>query len=1157
MPSTVPNIPTTSNMQPFGHYGPFRGMLTLPPAEFVPADSFVDLYNCIVDGGKVTVRPGLTGSVSNIAGGFTTVRGSINLPAKIVVDTTPGGTASDVVYYTFGTGGTAGVSSVRSDGSSPTALFTFTGARTAVDLDHTTSPKKLYMSATDAIYSGNSDGSGAITTVLTKTGFNIQSMAVWAAQDRIYYGSGNTGNSATSGLWRSTRAGGSDTQLVPGVVHGLTRIPTGMSLDVSGGYLYVSVHDGVTPAVGPRIARYTVTGSESASDFSNSLVSSTTTHRPIAVHFDSASGRLYWIEYDGTGVYYIRSSIPTSGGVTGLNLNPVQTHYVLSSGFTASSVFNDGSGNVLYLTNNIASAIASAGSIVRSDASSSAITSTFWWKRSRVGIEAANTVGDLMFVQLMNTTAGGSTFHAYFPTTGNSVALTPGYTRGTSNAAPDLFVMPTRTADPTATDPFIPAGDYCRVSCAYTAGGLDSSQGGVLVGTPSRGAYMFNYRVPETASRNEKQFLYVTGNPTGGTFQLILNTANTANIPFSTNSTTFASNIQTALNNLLGPSSVTVTVPGSVNYFDSTSAPAIQIEFTGNGYNDRGLPFLRPTNESLTGGSLNPRVVMSRFAAVAPTLADFDYKGRSYPYGILWLRPCGLPTPATPTVNVVSGSVLTGYYEYAISYYSSQLNVESPLAVAQPVTLSGQMAFVNWTNPSTHYFRDTFGSPRFDGGPVIDLVRVWRRRLGVSATDPTGRDAYFYLVDEVPARRESHPDRRPESGANALDRGRIYVSKSYPPDNAQYVETHDNHAYYGDGDSLTLWVSRGPFIGGVSGGEFGHEYVDASSYFVLDDNAPSDSGITAVRSFGRNLLVWSDDACFVADTLDVDGGGLVVNKLESAPGCASHWCVAASTPLPDLPGGAIFYPHPKGSVYLFDGSSARTGGRAPLRPYIDAFSQVTWKKTTLGAETYPSWYYASACVDPRGNRVILTAPLQNGTFETYTFGFDDSAWTRWSIPATSLVLGRETNSADATYFAVPTVFVGLGNTFAKLREGLGDLGTPISWHALTGKLSADAPFTGKTWGNGGVMVKASATGNAASAQMTVTGYLDGTQRFTTTQTLPGSDSQGMIPFSAHTGIARHFQLRLSGSVGDGVARPELLGYFVMAAPSGVDGRVTP
>lgn len=1133
-----------ADMMPFGFHGASGGMLTLPVPEMVPPGQWVDLYNCVVDGGTVTLRPGLNIATTVSFTNINTVLGSLNLPVALVVDTSPSGVVDDLVYYTWGTTGVAGVSRVEADGSNSTLLFSYSTVRRAIDLDTVASPNKIIIGGSTEILSGNSDGSGALSTIITKAGGDIQALKAWPSASRIYY-TNKQASSSDNGIWRATTTGASDTRM-----KGDSTVPVNtyscLALDQVNGYLYVGVYSVTgTPTI-KNIRRYTVTGSETNSAFVASEQIVSIEARPIAMHYDAADERLYWIEYDGTSNYDVKSGIPGIYGGSeffppAFGFADQRTHYRFTSTDAPSSIFSDSSQETLYLARNIAS----TGSIVRTS-SSDTIRELVWWKRSLIGVAEAS-IGDFALMQIANTTTGNSNFAVWETASDEALQLTPGYTRGTAADAPDLFVMISRTANPSSTDPILNQGDFSRISSAYMGGGLDSNQGGILLGT-TQGAYVFNYRAPEESTQNEQQLIYFVGAPTGGTFRLILNSSDTGDITYSTNSTTLASNIQTALNTLLGASSVTVSTTNFPNIYDSTSASPIAVEFTGNGYNDRGLPFLRPGTTALTGGAGMTLIVRRS--------NDITTKGRSYPYGIYWLRPAGLPTPAAaPTLGVSSSGPLTGYYEYAISYYSSQLKLESPLSPLATVSPSSQFVDVSWTLPSTHYFTNTFSTPRFDGGPVIDKVRVWRRRLGNSSSDTTGRDSFYYLVEEVPANCLALKDRRSEAGTNPLDRGRIYVTKAYPPANAQYVEVHESHAYYASGEpgSRLLYVSEGPFVGGVSGNEDGYEYVRAESYYFIDDKVANDNQITALKSYGPQLIVWTDESCFAVDASDVDNSGIAVRQVENAPGCASHWCVVESAPLSDLPGGALFYPHPKGSIYVFDGARAETSGRVALRDYIDTFSQVTWKPETLNTVLNRSWYYATAEIDPRGNRILLTAPLADGSRETYVYSLDDKAWSRWNVSAGAMVLGREPSATAAVPLGGPVVYVTTGATVSKFEKGTGDNGAPFSWHALTGKLHAEQPWTGKTWGNGIAIVRTIAGDNATT--MTVDAYIDDTLITTTSQLLPAGS--GTIPFSAHSAIGRYCQLKFSGSHMDDYEYPRILGYYVWQAPAGVDGRVIP
>lgn len=1136
-----------SDLQPYGYFGRSGGMSTLIPPEFVPPGSWVDLYNCVVDGGKITPRPGLVKATDTPLSAVTTVQGGLNLPNKLVVNTAPGGTSSDIIYFVGGIGSSYYVRKVNANGSGASQLFSNNVPFRGIDLDTIPNPDRLYLTRQNRIDIANADGSGSVTTLINTTGQSLSSLCIWPSSGVIYFINATILN--TGGIWRCSMSGTAETYMQP-LTYSNVNFPA-ITIDRVNGYLYTGIGSFDTQSV-PQIRRYTITGSETPTSFQSSARSYDRNYFITAMHYDATEGRLYWTEADyAYAQFYVRSGVPVESSQAGkLLMNDERTHYVFPGDIAIPGIFNDSTGGVMYMTQYTASgAVISAASDVIAD-------NAYWWNRSLIGISSPNTVGDAVLVQVRNRRMGGSTMKTWFPASGTVVDMQPGFTPGTDINKPDVFVMLSRTANPAPNDQFLPPGNFSRISCDYMGGGFDSLQGGVLIGT-TQGSYVWNYRAPETTPQNAQQLLYIVGAPTGGSFRLILNIAQLGPITYSTTPSILAANIQTALNAALGSGSVVATATNFPNLYDSTSPSPIAIDFVGNGYDDRGLPYLRPGTNSLTGGT-HPSIIVRRSN-------DLTTRGRSYRFGALFLRPTGLPAPASaPTLAVVAGGgggggpvqSISGYYEYAISYYSTQLKLESPLSKRVTISPSDQFVQINWTLPATNYFTlTTFSTPRFDGGPLIDKVRIWRRRLGVSPNNSTGRDSFLYLVEEVPANYGAFIDRRSESGVNALDRGRIYMSKEYPPSNCQYVAVHDNHAYYADGEpgSRLLWVSNGPYIGGVSGGENGHEYVDPASYYILDDVTPNDHQITAVKSFGPALVIWTDSACFIADTFDVDNTGLAVRKLANATGCASHWCIVSSEGLPALPGGVLIYPNPRGSLYIFDGQEARSIGREALRPYIDAFSQVTWKNIQIGSEAVPSWYNATAVLDPNGNRILLTAPLADGDYETYVYCFDDTGWVRWNLKPNLLFLGRETSMTDSVGLGTPTVYVGLGNSLAKLRNGRGDLGAPFEWHALTGKLHAEMPYTGKFWGNGIVLARTVSYGIANT--LTVTGYADGAQIFSVDRPLPGGDST--IPFSAHKGLARYMQLKLSGTLNDGQDRPEILGYYVWQAPSGVDGRVRP
>lgn len=822
------------------------------------------------------------------------------------------------------------------------------------------------------------------------------------------------------------------------------------------------------------------------------------------LYVDRTNSILYVCTNDGSDVCRITQrfldSNGTPTGVFNTAVSPVGTTKI-------QDVILDASGMIFYSD----TSGSSLGGILTSSGSRR-VVSGFWWENDIIGTNSAP--DDVVLFQALDVDLGGSTFHAYFPTRTSPddlIALTPQYTQGTGGD-PDIFVMPDRDADGTSATPIVPAGNFSRSSFAFMGKGLDSHQGGVLIGTGA-GAYVFNYHKGEP-DQSEVQVLAMLGQPNANSFTLTMLGSTTNAISYDANSTSISTILQAGITELNGNISVT---GGPIN------AAPVTVTFTNSLANTSMPLFLVSSSMTAAAGDVPGWI-----------LVGSTVSGTQHSDGILWLRPAGLPRPevdaATPTAAAAAN--LNGVYDYVISYYSSRLNIESPpSAMSRCETNSGQ-AYVDlsWTNPSTRYFDDTYGSTTYIR-PVCDYVRIYRRRSGnalVSGSpDGNGADATYKFVQQVPAIQEEYRDNVADG---TLLEDQPPSQKEYPPDDTALVTIHDQHAYFvqAANASRLVWYSPpSPIVGSVADGELTYEYSPVDANFEITDLQASDHNITSIRSFANQLCVWTDKRLFACDTTDVDIGVPIVRTIEGAVGCASHWCVVESNPLPDLSGGLLFYAHPIGGMYAFDGSRATPVARTEIQPSIATWSRRTWQDLSA-VPSASSWYYASAVSDPDNNRIILGVPLADGTSETYCYNLDLKKWTKWSISATLWLLGRNVVGASPSLDPVP--LLGFGNAIYLLKDGWTDDGTEFSWSLRSGKQFGPIASFGKNWYDGIVLVdNLDFGGNSAS--LTITPLIDG--RTINARTAPVSNSttsDTSIPFSAKGHRGRFFQLQLSGSI---------------------------
>lgn len=835
-------------------------------------------------------------------------------------------------------------------------------------------------------------------------------------------------------------------------------------------------------------------------------------------YLDMSALRLYFIFDDGSGVGGLAYlPLDSSGDVNG-------THTVVESfsGTTASQdVIIDASG-VIFVSDD-----SDPGGTISFVSGTQKIVSGFWWENDIIGTNSAP--DDVVLFQALDVDLGGSTFHAYFPTRTSPddlIALTPQYTQGTGGD-PDIFVMPDRDADGTSATPIVPAGNFSRSSFAFMGKGLDSHQGGVLIGTGA-GAYVFNYHKGEP-DQSEVQVLAMLGKPNANSFTLSMLGSTTNAISYDANSTSISTILQAGITELNGNISVT---GGPIN------AAPVTVTFTNSLANTSMPLFLVSSSMTAAAGDVPGWI-----------LVGSTVSGTQHSDGILWLRPAGLPRPevdaATPTAAAAAN--LNGVYDYVISYYSSRLNIESPPSAMSRCETNSVQAYVDlsWTNPSTRYFDDTYGSTTYIR-PVCDYVRIYRRRSGntlVSGSpDGNGADATYKFVQQVPA---AQGDYRDNVADGTLLEDQPPSQKEYPPDDTALVTIHDQHAYFvqAANASRLVWYSPpSPIVGSVADGELTYEYSPVDANFEITDLQASDHNITSIRSFANQLCVWTDKRLFACDTTDVDIGVPIVRTIEGAVGCASHWCVVESNPLPDLSGGLLFYAHPIGGMYAFDGSRATPVARTEIQPSIATWSRRTWQDLSA-VPSASSWYYASAVSDPDNNRIILGVPLADGTSETYCYNLDLKKWTKWSISATLWLLGRNVVGASPSLDPVP--LLGFGNAIYLLKDGWTDDGTEFSWSLRSGKQFGPIASFGKNWYDGIVLVdNLDFGGNSAS--LTITPLIDGRTINARTDTVSNSTtSDTSIPFSAKGHRGRFFQLQLSGSItSNSQSHPVIYGWAI-------------
>ena len=494
------------------------------------------------------------------------------------------------------------------------------------------------------------------------------------------------------------------------------------------------------------------------------------------------------------------------------------------------------------------------------------------------------------------------------------------------------------------------------------------------------------------------------------------------------------------------------------------------------------------------------------------------------------------------------GGNLTGLYDYVITFYSSLLGIESPPSdAAISAAHSSTYNSVSWSVPTTLYFDDYFDSPSIPGGPVIDRVRIYRKKTGTSAhNDGIGADPQYFFVADVAANRATYIDNISDGARTAET---IPSIKEYPPADAQYVTVVDGVAYYvgGGANNKVVWNSEKTLLGGVWDGEIGYEYVANNSYTEAFDDTPTDHSIVGLAKLGGQLVVGTDERILAADTSQVDTLGLAFRAIEGSAGFASHWCVAETNPLAgdEIQGGLLLFANPKGGMYAFDGVKSFPVGRKEIFETIKSFSRKTWQDTTLGFGSITSWYWATVVTDPYNNRIIMAAPLTAGGSTCMVYDLDTRSWFPWSINKLAWVLGREWDtSAD---LGAPVVLCFDGSSVFKLVDGENDDGMDFTWSLTTGKLDLGMPITTKR--NKGLVADFDTDDFGGSLPaVTVAAYFDGSATANASNAFTlgsGSiESEKYAPRVGLTGLARHVQIKVSGTQASNTTHALLCAYGI-------------
>lgn len=764
------------------------------------------------------------------------------------------------------------------------------------------------------------------------------------------------------------------------------------------------------------------------------------------------------------------------------------------------------------------------------------VASTVWINKAIHGVTAANGVNcdDIMLAQSIDTTLAEASIVVYWPDRNIKHKISMGYAPGVGFGYDCIGIDDRDSRTAALSNPYYSelAG---RASWAWTGAGTNSTslKGGMLMADGS-GAYVWNYKT--TWSCNTIYLVNVPMAATGGNFRL---TFEGQEIDSNLGHQATVASVQSELEQLSNVEVGDVVVTG---FPESASEDGnYRIEFMGQYAGE---------NVTLTISSENVN-------DADPTATKIQ-AGYTNANGVMMFRPAGLPRPTISATAANATGDLDGTYAWKITYYSTLLDLESPPSATSGIesVSSGDGREIRWVNPSTIYF----DVATVDGGPIIDKVRVYRRRFGTSSgNDGVGASGNWFLVAETYAyspwsgSTNQYIDQTADSGVTDTP---LPTVNEYPPDDAKLVEVIGDRAVYAGSDRF-LWISELPKTGGTPAGELGHEYVSTESFVQVADFMPDDSEFTALKSFGGRLVVGTPSRVLLADLTNADVGFVPIIPLEGTAGIASHWLVAETTKLPAMP-GMLMWMAPNGHFFAFDGSNTRWMSRK-IPTTAAAFIKKFWVDTSHFETNLATLYYSTLILDPENNRLIYFAFDTNGSGVSGAYSFDYDAWTPgWTITGYAPLVGRSQSTGTAEIY-----FGGSGGYLYKLVDGAYDDGASFAWSYQTARFSAGNKLMKASWHDAALMFQKRDFGGSDAA-VAVTAYVKGQQIRDEQAAAVKSTTTTLVDTSAKItedvdravfnlgAIARDITLAVSGTQTDNLTHPELVALAIEhSGPAGL------
>lgn len=357
---------------------------------------------------------------------------------------------------------------------------------------------------------------------------------------------------------------------------------------------------------------------------------------------------------------------------------------------------------------------------------------------------------------------------------------------------------------------------------------------------------------------------------------------------------------------------------------------------------------------------------------------------------------------------------------------------------------------------------------------------------------------------------------------------RPHSSTSFTSRDPVFCAYHRNRAFYAAYDNA-VWYSETPdpkvdttaFPSGI--------YVGDDSFFTIPTG--DTEVITALWSYGRVLLVFTDRRVFSVDTDPLPDQDPVITEILGATGCISFWTIKSSPAAANEPG--VLYYLSRHGIQRFDGSTSVNVGRVAL--------ENLWT-TVL---EWSHFAYANAFID-YDNLLYVCALLKSpSTPQLICLSIDTKDITIWSngnsfMPTASCeVLENDDDEFHTTMFAdFSTAKVYALDTKMRTKKYTDD-GTNYAWSFTTGEINCGLPTKKKVFHNVRFLFD-----TAPASAVTVTAYLNGSGSSATSGTLTfptaAPDREYGILNLGCTGD--RIQLVLSGTMAGSTDLVPILGY---------------